>query len=67
MVVIDNKLAFRIKDLANKNHKTFTEQLELMVETFETMNIHKVSYLPAEPGCHSVPVVEVYGPIIQEG
>jgi hypothetical protein len=66
-IVIVNTLAYRIKDLADKNHRTFNEQLELMIETFETMNIKKLSYLPRIPGCHSVPVVEISGAVIQGG
>ena len=67
MVVIDNKLAARIKDLAEKNKRTFDKQLELMIETFEIMAIQKVFFLPHKPGCHSVPVVEVSEPVIQRG
>jgi len=67
MVVIDNKLASRISTLSQKNKKTFNQQLELMIETFEIMDIQKLSYLPYPSGGHQVPVVEVYGPVIQGG
>ena len=67
MVVIDNKLAYRISTLAHKNNKTFSQQLEIMIETFEIMAIQRVTILPSEPGCHSVPVIEVSGPVILTG
>jgi len=67
MIVIDNKLGARIRTLAEKNHKTFMDQLELMVETFEIMPIQKVSYLPGPVGGHQIPVVEVSEPVIQRG
>jgi hypothetical protein len=67
MVVIENKLARRIRDLADKNHKSFNQQLELMVETFEIMTIQKLSYLPRPIGGHQVPMVEVAGQLIQRG
>jgi hypothetical protein len=67
MVVIDNKLASRISALSQKNKKTFNQQLELMIETFEIMDIHKLYFLPSPTGGHSVPVVEVYGAVIQGG
>jgi len=67
MMVIDNKLGFRIKALAEKNHKTFNAQLELMTETFEVMDIHKMYFLPGPAGHQSVPVVEVSEPVIQRG
>jgi hypothetical protein len=67
MVVIDNKLACRIKVLADKNHKSFNQQLEAMVETFEVMSIHRVFNLPGGEGCHSVPVIEVSGQAIEGG
>lgn len=65
MVVIDNKLAARIRVLAEESKMTFNEQLELMVETFEIMPIRKVSYLSSPIGGHQVPVVEVSGDVIQ--
>jgi hypothetical protein len=65
MVVIDNKLAWRIRVLADKNHQTFNQQLELIVEAFEIMNIERVSILPDGPGCHVIPLVEVSGQVIQ--
>jgi len=67
MMVIDNKLGLRIKALADKSHKTFNEQLELMNETFEVMDIHKVFFLPGPAGHCSVPVIEVSEPVIQRG
>jgi hypothetical protein len=50
MMVIDNKLGFRIKALAEKNHKTFNEQLELMIETFEVMVSIKFIFCQDQPG-----------------
>jgi len=67
MIVIDNKLGLRVRDLAEKNHRTFNEQLELMVETFEIMPIQKVSLLPGPIGKQKVPVIEVSEPVIQRG
>jgi len=68
MIVIDNKLGARIRDLAEKNHKTFMDQLELMVETFELMPIQKISYLPGPAENHAqIPVIEVSEPVIQRG
>jgi hypothetical protein len=67
MVVIDNKLACRIRALADKNHKTFNQQLEVMVEAFEIMSIQRVSVLPSTPGCHSVTVIDVSGAAILGG
>jgi len=66
-VVIDNKLAGRIKVLSVKNRKTFNEQLELMIETFEIMAIQKASFLPGPDGHQRVPVIEVSEPVIQRG
>ena len=67
MIVIDNKLASRISALSQKNKKTFNEQLELMIETFEIMDIHRIFFLPSPNGGHSVPVIEVSEPVIQRG
>jgi hypothetical protein len=67
MVVIDNKLAARISTLAMENNKTFDQQLELMIETFEIMPIQFFSYLPSPIGGHQVPVIEVSGQVIQRG
>ncbi len=67
MIIIDNKLGARIKQLAEKNKRSFNEQLALMVETFEVMPIQKVSMLPGPGGHHDVPVVEVSEPVVQRG
>lgn len=66
-VVIPNELAQRIKALAEANKRTFNEQLELMVWTFEIMPIQKLSYLPGPAGAHQVPLVEVRGDAIEWG
>ncbi len=66
MIVIDNKLGARILNLAEKNHTTFMDQLELMVEIFECMPIQRYYYLPGPAEKHTrIPVYEVYQPVIQ--
>ncbi len=67
MIVIDNKLGLRINTLAAQNHRTFNQQLELMVETFEIMPIQKISMLPGPAGHTNVPVVQVSEPVVQRG
>jgi hypothetical protein len=58
-VVIPNDIAQRISQLAQKNNRNFYDQLKVMTETFEIMDIQKVSTLPHPVGGQKVPVVEV--------
>lgn len=67
IVIIQGEVAQRIQGLALKHNRSVDEQVELMVETFETMDIQRVSFLPSPKGGHSVPVVEVSQPVIQKG
>jgi hypothetical protein len=64
---VDNETAYFIEELANNNHRPFFIQLLLIIEASMTMNIQKVSYLPAPIGGHQVPVIEVFGQVVQRG
>ena len=65
--ILSGENALRIIKLAKKHQRTPVEQLELMLTTFETMDIHRLIYLPRPPGGQQIPIIEVYGPVIQRG
>jgi len=55
----------RIQVLADRYHRSWIDQMLIMVSIFEIMDIQKVFYLPGPAGAAKIPVIEVYGQVIE--